>query len=82
MVKDRNYAQELEWQATPEQKKRRAQRNKARRAAIKAGRAAKGDGKEVHHVGAPRAGSLDDVPTKVVPKLVNRSIQPKTKVQK
>ena len=80
--KDRNYAQELAWQATPEQKQRRAERNKARRKAIKEGRAAKGDGKEVHHVDAPRTGSLESSATRVVPKAVNRRIQPKTKVQK
>ena len=34
----------------PEQKKRRAQRNAARRRMIKAGRAHKGDGKDVAHI--------------------------------
>lgn len=33
----------------PAQKKRRASRNAARRSMIKAGRARKGDGKDVHH---------------------------------
>lgn len=49
-MKKRNYAMEYEnYGGTPEQKKRRAQRNKARREAIKEGRAHKGDGKDVHH---------------------------------
>lgn len=34
----------------PEQKKKRAKRNAARRAMIKAGKARKGDGKDVMHV--------------------------------
>lgn len=37
------------YNAKPEQKKRRAMRNKARRQMIKAGRAKKGDGKDVMH---------------------------------
>ena len=81
MVKDRNYEQEAAWQATPEQKKRRAERNKARRKAIREGRAHKGDGKEVDHIGAGRTGSLDGLPTRVVSKRVNRKKQPKHKVQ-
>ena len=79
--KDRNYAQEAEWASSTEQKKRRAERNKARRIAIREGRATKGDGKEVDHLGSNRTGSLDGVPTKIVSKRVNRSRQPKTKVQ-
>jgi hypothetical protein len=37
------------YNAKPEQKKRRAQRNAARRKMIAAGRARKGDGKDVAH---------------------------------
>lgn len=33
----------------PEQIKRRAQRNKSRRAMVRLGKAKKGDGKDVHH---------------------------------
>jgi hypothetical protein len=80
--KDRNYEQEAQYHAQPEQKKRRAERNKARRKALKAGTVKKGDGKEVDHIGAKRTGSLDGLPTRVVPKRVNRKKQPKTKVQK
>jgi hypothetical protein len=79
--KDRDYEQEAAYHATPEQKARRADRNKARRKAIREGRASKGDGTEVDHVGSNRTGSLDGVPTRVVPKRVNRKKQPKTKVQ-
>ena len=75
----RNYKKENEWQNTPEQVDRRMARNRARAKAIRDGKAKKGDGKEVHHVGAPRTGSLDKVPTKVVSKKTNRSIQPKRK---
>ncbi len=75
---DRNYKKEYEeFQATPEQKKRRAQRNAARRKAMAAGKVKKGDGKEVDHIGAPRKGSLDGVPTQVISKKANRSKQPK-----
>lgn len=66
-----------EYHAKPEQKKRRAQRNAARAEAAKDGRVDKGDGKEVHHVSAPRTGSLDGTPTKVVSKAENRKRQPK-----
>ena len=37
------------YQGKPEQKKRRAMRNKVRRMMIRAGKAKKGDGKDVHH---------------------------------
>ena len=46
----RDYAKEYrEYHAKPEQKKRRAARNKARRKMVAAGRVRKGDGKDVHH---------------------------------
>jgi len=74
----RNYRKEYdEYHGTAEQKKRRAQRNKARAKAKKAGKVRKGDGKEVHHVGAPRKGSLAKTKTKVVSKSYNRKRQPK-----
>lgn len=77
-MKSRDYRKEYdEYHAKPEQKKRRAQRNKARADAAKDGRVHKGDGKEVDHVNAPRTGSLDGVSTRVVPKEVNRKRQPK-----
>lgn len=76
----RDYRKEYdEYHAKPGQKKRRAQRNAARNDAEKDGRVSKGDGKEVHHVNAPRTGSLENVKTRVVPKTENRKRQPKRK---
>jgi hypothetical protein len=50
-MKERNYKIEYEmYQSSEEQKKRRAQRNRDRNAAIKKGTASKGDGKDIHHV--------------------------------
>lgn len=46
----RDYKHEYEsYHKKPEQKKRRAQRNAARRKMVKAGLAEKGDGRDVHH---------------------------------
>jgi hypothetical protein len=46
----RNYRQEYDrYQGTTAQKKRRAGRNKARRAAERTGAVKKGDGKDIHH---------------------------------
>lgn len=46
----RDYAREYElYHSKPEQKKRRAQRNAARKTLQKAGAVKKGDGKDVHH---------------------------------
>ena len=74
----RDYKKEYaDYHSTPEQKKRRAERNAARRKAMADGRVHKGDSKEVDHINAPRTGSLDGVPTRVVPKNVNRKRQPK-----
>lgn len=73
----RNYPKEYrDYGSTEEQKKRRAQRNKARRAAMKKGLVKKGDGKEVDHVGMNRKGPLGNK-TKVVSKTTNRKKQPK-----
>lgn len=48
--RQRDYAKEYrEYHSKPEQKKRRAKRNAARRKMVKAGLASKGDGKDVHH---------------------------------
>lgn len=48
---------QAKYNAKPEQKKKRASRNKARRAMIKAGKARKGDGKDVMHM---NGNALDD----------------------
>jgi hypothetical protein len=71
-----NPEKEAKWEAQPEQKKRRAARNRARAKAEKAGKVHKGDGKELDHVGYHRTGSLDKVPTKVVSRAANRKRQP------
>ena len=74
----RNYRKEYdEYHATPEQKKRRAERNAARKEASKKGLVKKGDGKEVDHIGSNRTGSLENVPTRVISKKANRTRQPK-----
>jgi hypothetical protein len=74
----RNYRKEYDdYHAKPEQKKRRAQRNSARSKAEKQGKVRKGDGKEVHHVNAPRTGKLNNKKTRVVSRAYNRSKQPK-----
>lgn len=78
--KARNYRKEYDdYHAKPEQKKRRAQRNKANRKAKRDGRIRKGDGNEVDHVGSHRTGSLSKVKTRVVSRHKNRTRQPKRK---
>lgn len=48
--KERNYKEEYQrYHSKPKQKKRRAQRNAARRVMEKAGKVHKGDGKDVDH---------------------------------
>ena len=63
MAKARNYDKEYrEYQGTAEQKKNRASRNAARAKMIKAGRARKGDGKDVDHSdGNPKNNSLKNL---------------------
>jgi hypothetical protein len=64
----RNYSYDTKYEATKEQKRRRAERNKARRNALKDGRAKKNDGTDVHHVNKNLKGG-----TRVVPSSKNRS---------
>ncbi len=74
----RDYKKEYkDYHGTKAQKKRRAERNAARRKATKRGTVSKGDGKEVDHVGSHRTGSLANVKTRVVSRKSNRSRQPK-----
>ena len=47
----RNYKKEQRYDSKPVVKKKRANRNLARRRAMRAGLVRKGDGKDVHHVG-------------------------------
>ena len=74
----RDYKKEYrDYHGTPLQKKRRADRNRARRQAEKRGAVRKGDGKEVDHLGSHRTGRLKSVPTRVVSRAANRRRQPK-----
>lgn len=73
----RDYRKEYDsYQGLPAQKKRRADRNRARRQAMAKGRVHKGDGKELDHVGFHRTGRLRAVATKVVSRHANRIRQP------
>jgi hypothetical protein len=60
--KPRPYKKEYEqYQGTPEQIKKRTERNKARAQMMKAGKVQKGDGKDVAHVKAiDKGGSIKD----------------------
>ena len=69
----RDYKREYAtYQGTDDQKKKRALRNKARRQAIRDGKASMGDGTDVHHVTAISKGGANGK-TKVVSASENRS---------
>jgi hypothetical protein len=73
----RDYKKEYrDYQGTPLQLKRRADRNRARRIALHKGLVHKGDSKELDHVGFHRLGRLRNVATKVVSRHANRIRQP------
>lgn len=72
----RNYKKETAWEDSPAQVKRREDRNRARRKAVRKGRVHKGDGKELDHVGFHRRGSLAHVATRVASRAANRRRQP------
>jgi hypothetical protein len=69
----RDYKKEYKnYHSKPEQKKKRASRNSARAAMVKAGKVRKGDGKDVDHKnGNPRDNSKSNL--RVQPKSKNRS---------
>jgi hypothetical protein len=70
---NRDYAKEGRWEAQPEQKKRRAARNKARAdLGLKVG-----DPREAGHINAPRKGSLKKVKARAISFKANRADQPK-----
>lgn len=76
--KPRDYKKEYrDYHGTPEQIKRRAQRNSARAKAVDSGAAHKGDGKEVDHLGNNRRGKLNNGRVRVVTRAANRKRQPK-----
>jgi hypothetical protein len=69
----RDYRAEYDnYQGTPEQKKRRATRNAARRKLMAEGRVRKGDGKDVHHVSGLSNAAHN---LRVLSKSTNRSIK-------
>lgn len=72
----RNYPKETAWEDSPAQVKRREDRNRARRKALRKGLVHKGDSKELDHLGYHRTGSLAKIPTKVVSRHANRIRQP------
>lgn len=77
--KPRNYRQEYDsYHAQPRQKKRRAQRNSARAKMVKAGKARKGDGKDVDHKNRNTADNRSKN-LRVVSKSKNRSFPRKRK---
>lgn len=79
-TKGRQAAQKR-YNAKPEQKKRRAARNTARRRMIASGRAKKGDGKDVDHKdGNPRNNSKSNL--RMRSKSKNRSLKRDSKARK
>jgi hypothetical protein len=70
----RDYSYDKEYQSSPEQKKKRAKRNTARKRAIKSGAAKRGDSTDVHHVKPLRnGGSNSKKNTKVISRSSNRA---------
>ena len=79
MAAPRNYKKEYKnYHSRPKQKKRRAQRNTARRKMVAAGRARKGDGKDVDHKNRNTADNRSKN-LRVVSKSKNRSFSRKRK---
>ena len=82
MPRQRNYKKEYkQYHETPIQKKKRASRNKARRAAEKAGLVSKGSSRQVHH---KNLNPLDNSPKNlsVIEGRRNARMQPKTKTKR
>ena len=76
----RNYKKEQTYDSKPTVKKKRANRNLARRRAMRAGRVRKGDGKDVHHVDGNALNKNGR--TKVVSASTNRSFKRNKKAGK
>jgi hypothetical protein len=75
-AKKRDYkAEYAKYQGTEEQKKKRAQRNKARRKATREGKVSKGDGKDVAHKKAMDKGGKNSDGTRVETASRNRSFK-------
>jgi hypothetical protein len=76
MKTKRDYkAEYAKYQGTEEQKKKRAQRNKARRKAMREGKVSKGDGKDVAHVKAMDKGGKNSDGVRVETASRNRSFK-------
>lgn len=74
--KPRPYAKEQAYDGSPEVKKKRAQRNKARRLMEDAGKVSKGDGKDVDHKKAlSNGGETTKSNLRAVPASANRSFK-------
>lgn len=72
----RDYRKEYDrYQGKPEQIKNRAMRNAARAKMVKAGKAKKGDGKDVAHVVALDKGGSNSDGLRVVNRAANRSFR-------
>jgi len=63
-----------EYQGSENQKKRRAQRNAARRAAERIHGKSKLQGKEVDHPDSPKNGNLNNNKTRIIDKILNRKL--------
>ena len=73
MATKRDYQEEYKYHQTDAQKKNRAGRNKARRAALAKGKVKKGDKKDVHHKdGNPKNNKASNV--SVVSRKKNRGV--------
>lgn len=74
-ARPRDWAKEYkDFHGKPEEIKRRAQRNAARAKMVKAGKASKGDGKDVHHSNR-RTSDNSASNLKVISKSKNRSMK-------
>jgi len=80
--KPRNYRKEyVEYHGRPDQKAKRASRNRARHKMAKAGLVSKGDGKEVDHINMnPMNNSTRNL--KILPSTINRRKQPAHKTRR
>lgn len=69
----RRYDLERKYDAQPEVKAKRAERNRARRVLEAEGKVSKGDGKDVHHVTPLAKGGMSGSKLAAVPASKNRS---------
>ena len=72
---DRKYGQAAKYEDSPDQIKKREERNRARYKLLKEGKVHKGDGKDVAHVKAADKGGTIKDGVRVESKSVNRSFK-------